>query len=99
MTIYTRTHEEHWLRDKQEEGRVMVLDDDSRLGNSSLGSAGCCAMAKDFDDYRKANAKRRLPLPTDEHYRGGGRTGQLSGQEYARKNHPFRSGLEPSLRA
>ena len=30
MTIYTRTHEEHWLRDKQEEGRVMVLDDDSR---------------------------------------------------------------------
>jgi len=29
MTIYTRTHEEHWLRDKQEEGRVMVLDDDS----------------------------------------------------------------------
>jgi hypothetical protein len=29
MTIYTRPHDEHWLRDKQEEGRVMVLDDDS----------------------------------------------------------------------
>ena len=29
MTIYTRAHEEHWLRDKEEEGRVVLLDDDS----------------------------------------------------------------------
>ena len=29
MSIYTRAHEEHWLRDKEEEGRIVLLDDDS----------------------------------------------------------------------
>jgi hypothetical protein len=29
MAFYTRTHEEHWLRDKREEGRIVVLEDDS----------------------------------------------------------------------
>ena len=29
MAFYTRTHEEHWLRDKREEGRTLILDDES----------------------------------------------------------------------
>ena len=29
MASYTRIHEEHWLRDKLEEGRTVVLEDDS----------------------------------------------------------------------
>jgi len=29
MPFYLRVHEEHWLRDKQEEGRIIVLEDDS----------------------------------------------------------------------
>ncbi len=29
MSIYTRARDEHWLRDKQEEGRIVVLDDES----------------------------------------------------------------------
>jgi hypothetical protein len=29
MAFYSRDREEHWLRDKQEEGRIVVLDDDS----------------------------------------------------------------------
>ena len=29
MPIYTRAREEHWLRDKQEEGRIVILDDES----------------------------------------------------------------------
>src|SRR5690242_17883798 len=29
MAFYTRTHEEHWLRDKLEEGRTLILDDES----------------------------------------------------------------------
>lgn len=29
MAVYTRIHEEHWLRDKLEEGRIVVLEDES----------------------------------------------------------------------
>ena len=29
MAFYTRTHEEHWLRDKLEEGRILILEDES----------------------------------------------------------------------
>lgn len=29
MALYTRTHEEHWLRDKLEEGRTLILEDES----------------------------------------------------------------------
>ena len=29
MVIYTRDHEEHWLRDKQDEGRIVILEDES----------------------------------------------------------------------
>jgi len=29
MAFYTRIHEEHWLRDKLEEGRTLILDDES----------------------------------------------------------------------
>ena len=29
MAFYTRTHEEHWLRDKLEEGRTLILEDES----------------------------------------------------------------------
>lgn len=29
MPFYTRAHEEHWLRDKQEEGRIVLLEDES----------------------------------------------------------------------
>jgi hypothetical protein len=29
MAFYTRIHEEHWLRDKLEEGRIVVLEDES----------------------------------------------------------------------
>ncbi len=29
MAFYTRTNEEHWLRDKLEEGRTLILDDES----------------------------------------------------------------------
>ena len=29
MAFYTRTHEEHWLRDKIEEGRILILEDES----------------------------------------------------------------------
>ncbi len=29
MTFYTRIQEEHWLRDKLEEGRIVVFEDDS----------------------------------------------------------------------
>lgn len=29
IDIYTRIHEEHWLRDKMEEGRIVVLEDES----------------------------------------------------------------------
>ena len=26
---YPRVHEEHWLRDRQEEGRIVILEDES----------------------------------------------------------------------
>ena len=29
MAFYTRTHEEHWLRDKLEEGSILILEDES----------------------------------------------------------------------
>jgi hypothetical protein len=29
MTLYERTRQEHWLRDKQDEGKMLVLNDDS----------------------------------------------------------------------
>ncbi len=29
MAFYTRIHEEHWLRDKLEEGRIVILEDES----------------------------------------------------------------------
>ena len=29
LAFYTRIHEEHWLRDKLEEGRIVILDDES----------------------------------------------------------------------
>lgn len=29
MRIYTRAGEEHWLRDKQDEGRIVILNDES----------------------------------------------------------------------
>ena len=29
MAFYTRIHEEHWLFDKLEEGRIVILEDDS----------------------------------------------------------------------
>ena len=29
MAFYTRPHEEHWLRDKLEEGRIVILEDES----------------------------------------------------------------------
>jgi hypothetical protein len=29
MAFYTRIHHEHWLRDKQDEGRILVLEDES----------------------------------------------------------------------
>ena len=28
MALYTRIHDEHWLRDKLEEGRIVVLEDE-----------------------------------------------------------------------
>jgi hypothetical protein len=29
MAFYTKIHDEHWLRDKLEEGRIVVLEDES----------------------------------------------------------------------
>ena len=29
MPLYPRVHEEHWLRDRQEEGRIVILEDES----------------------------------------------------------------------
>jgi hypothetical protein len=29
MPFYPRVHEEHWLRDRQEEGRIVILEDES----------------------------------------------------------------------
>ena len=29
MAFYTRIHEEHWLRDKLEEGKIVILEDES----------------------------------------------------------------------
>jgi len=29
MAFYERTRQEHWLRDKQEEGKALILNDDS----------------------------------------------------------------------
>lgn len=29
MGVYTNSHKEHWLRDKQDEGRILVLEDGS----------------------------------------------------------------------
>jgi hypothetical protein len=29
MVFYERIRQEHWLRDKEEEGRALILDDDS----------------------------------------------------------------------
>jgi hypothetical protein len=29
LAFYTRIHEEHWLRDKLEEGRIVILEDES----------------------------------------------------------------------
>lgn len=29
MPFYTRAGEEHWLRDKQQEGRIVLLEDES----------------------------------------------------------------------
>ena len=30
MAFYTKTHQEHWLRDKHDQGRIVILDDESR---------------------------------------------------------------------
>jgi len=29
LAFYTRVHEEHWLRDKLEEGKIVILEDES----------------------------------------------------------------------
>ncbi len=29
MAVYTKIHEEHWLRDKLDAGRIVVLEDES----------------------------------------------------------------------
>ena len=29
MTLYERTRQEHWLRDKQDDGQMLILNDDS----------------------------------------------------------------------
>ena len=29
MAFYTRIHEEHWLRDRLEDGRIVILEDES----------------------------------------------------------------------
>lgn len=29
MDFYTRTHEEHWLSDKLDDGRIVILEDES----------------------------------------------------------------------
>lgn len=29
MAFYTKIHDEHWLRDKLEEGKIVVLEDES----------------------------------------------------------------------
>ena len=29
MAFYTRIHEEHWLRDRLEEGRIVIVEDES----------------------------------------------------------------------
>ena len=29
MAFYTKIHEEHWLRDKVEDGRIVILEDES----------------------------------------------------------------------
>ena len=29
VTFYERIRQEHWLRDKQDEGKILILDDDS----------------------------------------------------------------------
>lgn len=29
MAFYTKIHDEHWLRDRLEEGRIVVLEDES----------------------------------------------------------------------
>lgn len=29
MPLYARAREEHWLRDKQEEGKIVILEDES----------------------------------------------------------------------
>ena len=38
MAFYTRTHEEHWLRDKLEEGRILILKMNPYGRSSSIGS-------------------------------------------------------------
>jgi hypothetical protein len=29
MDVYTKSHKEHWLRDKKDDGRILVLEDGS----------------------------------------------------------------------
>lgn len=29
MAFYTKTHKDHWLRDKHDHGRIVILDDES----------------------------------------------------------------------
>jgi hypothetical protein len=29
MDVYTKSHKEHWLRDKRDDGRILVLEDGS----------------------------------------------------------------------
>jgi hypothetical protein len=29
MAFYTKIHEEHWLRDRLEDGRILILEDES----------------------------------------------------------------------
>ena len=53
MAFYPRIHQEHWLFDKLEDGRLVILEDELDMGGSSLGSGDHHALAANLDNHRE----------------------------------------------
>ena len=63
MPFYTRAREEHWLRDKQEEGKIVILEDESVWEVHPSDRPVTTRWLPDFDHYREPTPKKKT-IPT-----------------------------------
>jgi len=68
MTFYDRIRQEHWLRDKQDEGKGLILNDDSVWKVHPSDQFITCTVATRIDNHRRVHRKTGPPLSTSEPY-------------------------------